>query len=45
MSPEGQTYIMGKESSKREASDKVRKLLKDTADLKDLAIESLKQAQ
>jgi hypothetical protein len=44
MSPEGQTYIIGKESSKREASDKVRKLLKDTADLKDLAIESLQQA-
>lgn len=45
MSPEGQTYIIGKDSSKKEASDKVRKLLKDTADLKDLAIESLQQAQ
>lgn len=40
MSPEGQSYINGKGKD-----EKVRKLLKDTAELRELAIESLQKGR
>lgn len=45
ISPEGQSFIHGKEASiQKEANEKIKKLLKDTDELKKIAIQSLEQA-
>ena len=45
ISPEGQSFIYSKEASiQKEANEKIKKLLKDTDELKNIAIESLEQA-
>ena len=44
-SPEGQAFICSKETSiHKEANEKIKKLLKDTEELKNIALESLEKA-